>query len=99
MAVEVKAEDATGQLLPISDRYLNKVDFGSVEVNSKVMKEFYVTNITEHSVEFNWIKKSGNKNRITMKPASGIIEPLGSARCILQYQPKKVNSALIGTIK
>ena len=48
MAVEVKAEDASEQLFPISDRYLNKVDFGSVEVNSKVMKEFYVTNITEH---------------------------------------------------
>lgn len=97
MTVEVTMEDSNGRSIGVSDQFVNKVNFGSVEVNSKQMKVFNIVNLSEHAIEYNWIPHFTNKIQVHINPTTEVVAPLGSTRCVFTYEPRKANSSLPST--
>ena len=96
------AEDAKNNTNPVVLQeypFVNKLHFGTMQLNEKSIAKFYVKNIGRFPFDYEWTKINGSKTISISENPSGIVNVDAFKKCVIEYQPKQVGSLMSTDLK
>lgn len=79
--------------------YVNKLHFGTMQLNEKSIVKFSLKNIGKFPFDFEWQKVNGSKTISVSHNQSGIVNCDSFKQSIIEYQPKSVGTLMPTELK
>ncbi|XP_035827636.1 hydrocephalus-inducing protein [Aplysia californica] len=87
----LQCEDSTGNRVELSDRGLNQINFGEVEVNENAIRHLFILNSGKFNFDYTWefSDNSIGKDAITVSPDKGGVMCGETQQISLMFCPSK----------
>ncbi|XP_046359897.2 hydrocephalus-inducing protein homolog isoform X3 [Haliotis rufescens] len=89
MSCTLLCEDSAGNRVELSEKGLNEINFGEIEINEQAIRNLFILNSGKFNFDYKWElnERSTKKDVVTITPVSGGVLHGEKQKCMLSFCP------------